>query len=172
MAKELFQILSKVPLFLGWLYEQTGGYLWNMVDAQEYRKSDPSITEAGIVWLCDHVGQKGLVRRGGYLPNQDAATGKCEPISLLPKGLKVAERAYRSVNTDQQTGSLAVHAAPTSDGWVTVTQAAEAIDVAKSTISKLCKRGVIKFRGSNRERRVDLNSLQAYKALLDRKRLP
>lgn len=55
--------------------------------------------------------------------------------------------------------------------WVTVTQAANTISVAKGQISKLCASGQIECRGEGRSRRVNLNSLARWKKELDRKRL-
>lgn len=166
-------IYDEIQPFLRWLYEQSNGQAFVAVNAHAYRQDAPDVTTKGIDWLIDHLAQKRLIKQGAYLPVpvQANSLGTCPAIALTRKGLRVAEQAFHSSAKPSQPEIVQQPKTSETKDWATVTEAATATGVVKSTITKLCDRGEIKSTGNGRDRRVDLNSLRAYKIALDKKRL-
>jgi hypothetical protein len=121
----------------------------------------PLFTEAVIEIATEDYPRHSLDR---WDQHEDDILQEAVRIEVASLGLRQTPPAL-----DQATQVNADATGP--NGWGSVTQAAETIDVAKSTITKLCDKKVIRCVGNGRHRRVDLNSLIPYKKKLDAQRL-
>ncbi len=83
---------------------------------------------------------------------------------LMTRRIEEPARGTRVNGSAMQDGD-----AVDSTGWLTVTAAAKTIDVGTGQISKLCTAGTIECRGEGRARRVNANSLAAYRLQKDAK---